>query len=412
MPGRATLAVILVAALAHGPDPATTTAAGAKLSQLLAQHGHPSGDLMQDDTHSALAALSRRKRKTPPPTDAASAPRPPTPNCEKALGSLCGEAKGNVINPDVAACQACTLSHKGTLSKDGCTARENKGYCLPPPLVCPTKLSAQVNATGLLPVDLFRTAADGSDVPCDVATRLAINMSKVCGGTIFFATACDFNSTVIVPGATSFQGGGDGGSGEFLFRPQSLISGPDHGPAFLVQHTTNVEFTNLEIAGHNTGVIVTDSALVRFRNVGIRADYQGLGDDDVNLTRAGCDGCNVVLGSNNTALVIENSFWVWAEDCSFFFYPLYRDAGASPDRHDGWGQRPSVIIRGNTPGHFGINTVYLLHFGRITMSGGGFQYQQLVAGDQWPGFYDFNWITTEVSATPLLDVQVGTLYYK
>jgi len=46
------------------------------------------------------------------------------------------------------------------------------------------------------------------------------------------------------------------------------------------------------------------------------------------------------------------------------------------------GQRPSVIIRGNTPQHFGINTVYLLHFGRIVVSGGGFQYQQLVAGDQ------------------------------
>jgi hypothetical protein len=114
-----------------------------------------------------------------------------------------------------------------------------------------------------------------------------------------------------------------------------------------------------------------------------------------------------VLGSNNTALVIENSFWIWAEDCSFYFYPLYRDAGPAPARSD-WGQRPSVIIRGNTPGHFGINTVYLLHFGRIVTSGGSFQYQQLVAGDQWPGFYDFNWITSEVSATPLLDVQVAS----
>jgi hypothetical protein len=73
----------------------------------------------------------------------------------------------------------------------------------------------------------------------------------------------------------------------------------------------------------------------------------------------------------------------------------------------GTGQRPSVIIRGNTQGHFGINTVYLLHFGRIVVSGGGFQYQQLVAGDQWPGFYDFNWVTSEVAATPLLDVQVA-----
>ena len=61
-----------------------------------------------------------------------------------------------------------------------------------------------------------------------------------------------------------------------------------------------------------------------FRNVAFRADFQGLGVDDVNLTAAGCDGCNVVLGSNNTALVIENAFWVWAEDCSFFFYPMYR----------------------------------------------------------------------------------------
>ena len=86
---------------------------------------------------------------------------------------------------------------------------------------------------------------------------------------------------------------------------------------------------------------------------------------------------------------------------------MHRDAGQPVDRHDGWGQRPSVIIRGNTPGHFGINTVYLLHFGRCTMSGGAFQYQQLVAGDQWPGFFDFNWITTEVTATPMLDVQVA-----
>ena len=104
------------------------------------------------------------------------------------------------------------------------------------------------------------------------------------------------------------MGGGNAGTSEFLFRPQTEISGPKSGPAFLVQHTTNVQFTNLAIAGHNTGVIVTDSALVRFRNVAIRADYQGLGANNVNLTAAGCDGCNVVLGSNNTALVIENAF--------------------------------------------------------------------------------------------------------
>jgi hypothetical protein len=74
----------------------------------------------------------------------------------------------------------------------------------------------------------------------------------------------------------------------------------------------------------------------------------------------------------------------------------------------------------------------VLHFGRIVVAGGGFQYQQgeslshsplhdcplttrlalhkctaVVAGDQWPGFYDFNWITSERCASPLFDVQVA-----
>jgi hypothetical protein len=98
---------------------------------------------------------------------------------------------------------------------------------------------------------------------------------------------------------------------------------------------------------------------------------------------------------------------VWAEDCSFYFLPLYAKNGAMAVPQTDWGQRPSVVIRGNTPGHFGINTVYLLHFGRIVTAGGNFQYQQLVAGDQWPGFYDFNWITSERTASPLFDVQVS-----
>ena len=37
------------------------------------------------------------------------------------------------------------------------------------------------------------------------------------------------------------------------------------------------------------------------------------------------------------------------------------------------------------------------------------QYQQLVAGDQWPGFFDFKYVTSEVTASPLLDVQVTIL---
>ena len=51
--------------------------------------------------------------------------------------------------------------------------------------------------------------------------------------------------------------------------------------------------------------------------------------------------------------------------------------------------------------------MYLLHFDRIVTSGGGFQYQQVAAGDQWPGFFDFNWVTSERSASPLFDVQAA-----
>ena len=87
---------------------------------------------------------------------------------------------------------------------------------------------------------------------------------------------------------------------------------------------------------------------------------------------------------------------------SVLYLTLSSTTGGTPHatsnrcRND-WGQRPSVIIRGNKPGKKqGIDTVYLLHFGRIVVSGGGFQYQQLVNSDQWPGFYDFNWITSEV----------------
>lgn len=169
---------------------------------------------------------------------------------------------------------------------------------------CPLALQESVNTTGLLPVDYFRT----DNRTCDEATRLAINMSNhACGGSVFFATLCAFTSTVDVPGGTALRGGGRGSSDQFGLKPQTHISGPNEGPAFIVQHTTNVQFDDLAIMGVNTGVIVTDSAVVRFNNVAIHAEAQGTGKDDVDLSAEGCTAaaCNVVLGSNNTALVIE-----------------------------------------------------------------------------------------------------------
>jgi hypothetical protein len=75
-------------------------------------------------------------------------------------------------------------------------------------------------------------------------------------------------------------------------------------------HADQVHFNDLVIIGGHAGVYISDAALIRFTNVAIHATTQGVGADNVNLTEAGCDGCNVVLGSNNTALVIENAFWV------------------------------------------------------------------------------------------------------
>ena len=72
-----------------------------------------------------------------------------------------------------------------------------------------------------------------------------------------------------------------------------------------------------------------------------------------------------------------------------------------------WGQRPSVILRGNAPVYKdGISTVYLVYFNRVIFEGGAIQYQQVFKADQWPGFFDFLYCQTENSATPLLDVQV------
>ena len=143
-----------------------------------------------------------------------------------------------------------------------------------------------------------------------------------------------------------------------------------------------MHFHNLGILGWHTGVVITDAANVRFTGCAVHAQAQAGGRDDVNLSATGCEGCNVVFGSNNSALVVENSFWVSVEDSAFFFYPQYLASGATPDPADR-GQRPCIILRGSQHGvKYGVNTVYLVSLNRIVLSGGQIQYQQLTAGDQ------------------------------
>lgn len=256
---------------------------------------------------------------------------------------------------------------------------------------CSPAINASIHDTGMIPVDFFRA----SNLTCDAAVRLAINASIACGGgNIFFSTPCKFETTVAVEhSGITFQGGNLGGS-PFVPGPQTVITGPRSGPVFIVQHCERVLFDNLGIVGWHTGVIVTDAANVRFTRCAVHALSMAGGADDVDLSTRGCDGCNVVFGSNNTALVVENSFWISAEKSHFFFYPNYLTNGSTPSPHDR-GQRPSIILRGNTPGQkYNVDTVYLLSFREAVLSGGQIQYQQVVQGEQWPGFYDFKCAVT------------------
>jgi hypothetical protein len=286
---------------------------------------------------------------------------------------------------------------------------------------CPPELAIAVAPSGLLSVELFAAQCGnvtygGTSQP-DYAcmAQAAVDASVVCGASVFFppAKSYQFVRTVYIsglgPSIVGAESVGDGAE-QFAVPPQAVLSGPPDGPIFCVgcREVTGgfaaqmVSFDNLRLEGKGVAVLINHTAEVRFRNVAAQA----LNDvDGVNTTKAGCDGCNVRLGSRNAAIVIENSFWVWFEDCVFHFLPAFDITGARTPA-EGYGQRPSVILRGNhsTP-FYGVDTTYLIRFDRCMFSGGGVQYQQVTMADQWPGQFDFNWCTLENSAVPLLDLQ-------
>ena len=89
----------------------------------------------------------------------------------------------------------------------------------------------------------------------------------------------------------------------------------------------------------------------------------------------------------------------------FHFLPAF-DVHGNRNPSDAYGQRPSVILRGNHSQPFhGVDTTYLVKFDRCMFSGGATQYQQITLADQWPGQFEFNWCTLENSAVSLLDLQ-------
>ena len=60
------------------------------------------------------------------------------------------------------------------------------------------------------------------------------------------------------------------------------------------------------------------------------------------------------LGSRNAALVVENSYWLWFERCSFLSMsigsPCINGTVSRRNPYCGYGQRPSVILRGQNEG--------------------------------------------------------------
>lgn len=229
----------------------------------------------------------------------------------------------------------------------------------PPPLTCPPERQTEAAATGMVSLASFLNTTTGADDA--IAVRAAIAVAQNCSVAVFFPPGeYTLLSTVALPGNLELRGSGLQSS-EFLPPQGARINGPKNGPAFLIAHTEKVHLVDLSILGQHTGVIVTDAALIKFSNVGIEAQFAGVGveapctkDDSFEN-----GGCNVAMGSNNTALVIENSFWVWLEDADLEFMPLYSTSPPGAlDRKTQWGQRPSVIVRGDEPGLvYGIDTV-------------------------------------------------------
>ena len=281
-------------------------------------------------------------------------------------------------------------------------------------LPCDAAFARSVNATGLVSVLPFIASMDDA-----TAVDAAVNMSSACqAGGVWLpnsghgpagpphggAQGYTFKHTVRLGSRVAVRGGGANGA-QFVPGGMTTVSCPADGPCFHLGEGQAMRLEALQLVGRGIAVMVHTASVVQFESVAFIATTDV---DGIDTSPAGCDGCNVRLGSNNAALVIVNSYWLWFSHCSFTFYPDYHANGTTTGPGEK-GQRPSVILRGETPhpstADSQTNTVYSLNFKHSVFSGGGVQYQQTEHGDQWPGFYSFEDSTFEVSCTPLLDLQ-------
>jgi hypothetical protein len=177
----------------------------------------------------------------------------------------------------------------------------------------------RVDETGLLSVKLLGAVGDGVHDDA-AAVRAALNVTRGCGGCVFFPPGeYLLNSTVTVSAAGCVKGSRnwDGNAPvDGASQPAVTVRGPPtgRGPALILEGWTTIE--DLAVVGADTGILINHTQIVRMINVGVAATTNA---DGVVTTAPSCNatGCNVVLGSRNAALVVENSYWLWFERCSF-----------------------------------------------------------------------------------------------
>lgn len=274
------------------------------------------------------------------------------------------------------------------------------------PVSCPEAMLEQAEASGYISVKAFgakgnstRAWAPGDDDDSD-AVRAAMAMARACGGVdVFFPKGgYAFKTTVDVLDGSTLVGEGAGAHAQFMDTAMPTLFGPKIGAALFYNGTEGgSSLHNLNVIGQECAVRMLNVALIRFTDVSLAARSN---TDEVDPR---LPGSNLVLGSNNAALVVENAFWLWFERMAIEF--LYLEPMPAPWPQF-YGQRPSVIIRGAGPDLVGVTNVYLVVFKEIVFSGGGVQYQQTAeCPGCGTGYFDFFNCVQETSAGPLLDIQ-------
>ena len=239
----------------------------------------------------------------------------------------------------------------------------------PSPSPCPAALAAQIEAAGHLSVAW--TGAKGGNVtlkcpgPCVPAdgvpnddapgVQAAVDLSALCGNPpVFFPGSVRywFRKTVNITDQAIRLVGGPGRltglvtqglmTDSPVFIQGAEISGG--GPAFAFEGIGSItEVENIAIEAGRTGIKITDCAGVRLVKVGVTV----MPPPDSKVR----PGCGVELDSDNAALVIQNSYWIWIEQSSFVIGPGRGvKSPTCPNPANGLtccqGQKPSVIMRG------------------------------------------------------------------